>query len=258
LEKIILEAAFMIQKALHVIAFTGAGISVESGIPDFRSKGGLWERYDPNEYAEYHAFLQTPEKFWTMHSELSDMVINAQPNPAHQALAALEKKGKLKAIITQNIDFLHQRAGNTKVLELHGSGETVSCLECGKTVDGMIVHEIVKSGTIPPRCDYCNGLIKPNVILFSEPLPNDVFEEARRQMLVADLLIIVGSSLSVYPAAALPILASQTKTKIIIVNDEPTQLDQIAHIVINGKAGKILPKIIDKVMQSLNLERFHH
>lgn len=247
LEQSILEAALMIRKASYVIAFTGAGISVESGIPDFRSKGGLWERYDPNEYAEYYAFLRTPEKFWTMHSELSDMVINAQPNPAHLALATLEKMGKLKAVITQNVDFLHQRAGNTKVLELHGSGETASCVNCGKTVDGVAVHEIVKSGTIPPRCTHCEGLIKPNVILFSEPLPNDVFVEARRQVLVADLLIIVGSSLSVYPAAALPLLAGQTRTKIIIVNDEPTPMDQIADIVLNGKAGEILPKIIEKV-----------
>lgn len=236
-------AAELIGKASHLVAFTGAGISVGSGIPDFRSKGGLWERYDPNVYAEYSSFLRQPEKFWTMHSELSDTVINAEPNPAHIALAKLEEIGKLKAVITQNVDFLHQRAGNTKVLELHGSGETAQCLSCGKSFDGLEIHDRVKIGDVPPRCENCSGLIKPNVILFSEPLPNDTIQEARREILNADLLIIIGSSLTVYPAAALPMIASQTGAKIIIVNDEPTPLDQMVDVVIQGKAEKILPQI---------------
>ena len=244
LERKFQQAAVMIRKASHLVAFTGAGISVESGIPDFRSKGGLWERFDPNEYAEYSAFLRHPEKFWTMHSELTDMVINAEPNPAHYALTKLERIGKLKAIITQNVDFLHQRAGNTKVLELHGSGESAQCLDCGRSFDGLTIHDRVKSGDKPPRCGQCEGLIKPNVILFNEPLPINTIEEARREIMTADLLIVIGSSLSVFPAAALPMLAIQTGTKIIIVNDEPTPIDQVANVVIQGKAGIILPQII--------------
>ncbi len=243
------QAANLIKTKSNIVAFTGAGISVESGIPDFRSSGGLWERFDPNEYAEYSAFLKWPEKFWTMHSELAELVSSAEPNPAHQALATLESMGKLTTIITQNIDFLHQRAGNSRVLELHGTGETATCLSCQKQYERITVEKMLKS-VIVPRCPDCNGLIKPNVVLFSELPPQDVFEEAKRALLGADLVIIIGSSLSVYPAAALPSLVIYTKTPVIIVNEEPTSLDYYADVVINGKAGEIFPLII-KAMSEL-------
>jgi len=242
------QAAKIIKSKSYIVAFTGAGISVESGIPDFRSVGGLWEKYNPNEYAEFSAFLKTPEKFWTMHSELSDLVTSAEPNPAHLALATLEERGKLKTIITQNIDFLHQRAGNTRVLELHGSGETASCLSCGKQFNRIDVEKIIET-VIVPRCPTCNGLIKPNVVLFSEPLPSNVFEEAKQELLLADLLIVVGSSISVFPAATLPYITNQTGAPVIVVNDEPTPLDFLASVVIHGKAGEIFPQIIEALNQ---------
>ncbi|MCK4848575.1 MAG: Sir2 family NAD-dependent protein deacetylase [Candidatus Heimdallarchaeota archaeon] len=234
----------LMKKASYIVAFTGAGVSVESGIPDFRSPGGLWERFDPMEYANYSSFLTHPEKFWTMHSELSATVSSAKPNPAHLALAKLEKLGKLKAIITQNVDFLHQRAGNTRVLELHGSGEISQCIMCKKEFDHTIVDELITKGDIPPLCDICNGLIKPNVILFGEPLPWGVLEEARRELKSADLLIIIGSSLSVYPAASLPHMAIEQGIDILIINEEPTNLDNSATVVFHSKAGLTLPPLV--------------
>ena len=227
-------AAELIKISNYIVAFTGAGISVESGIPDFRSPGGLWEIYNPMEYAEYSAFLSHPEKYWKMHRELSRMVLQAKPNPAHLALADLEfKYKKLKAIITQNVDFLHTRAGNTNVLEIHGSGQTSRCLNCGNTYHYTEIQELLDKGVEVPRCFECNGLIKTNTILFGESLPYDVLENARSEIIAADLLIIIGSSLTVYPAAALPLIAQETGTKILIINFEPTMMDRYADVVIN-------------------------
>ncbi|MHA1978036.1 MAG: SIR2 family NAD-dependent protein deacylase [Candidatus Hodarchaeales archaeon] len=242
------QAAELIENKSKIVAFTGAGISVESGIPDFRSSGGLWEKYNPYEYAEYSAFLKWPEKFWTMHSELAELVSSAEPNPAHIALVTLENLGKLKTVITQNIDFLHQRAGSSRVLELHGTGETASCLSCQKQFERAMVEKILEKVLIP-RCPDCGGLIKPNVVLFSEPLPANVFEEAKRELMETDLLIVVGTSISVYPAAALPSLVSIKKTPVIIINDEPTSLDTSASVVIHGKAGEIFPQIINALRE---------
>ncbi|UCG90605.1 MAG: NAD-dependent deacylase [Candidatus Heimdallarchaeota archaeon] len=239
------KAAELIKNSDYVVAFTGAGISVESGIPDFRSPGGLWERYNPNEYANYFTFLTHPEKYWTMHMELREMVRDAQPNPAHNALATLEHEyGKLKSVITQNVDFLHSRAGNTKVLELHGTAQTSRCLGCDKTFYFTKVEEMLDQGQVPPRCPHCKGLIKTNTILFGEDLPNDVVEQSREEMIAADLLIVIGSSLTVYPAAALPSIAVKTGSRLIIVNKEITPMDIYADVAIQGMAGVILPRIL--------------
>jgi NAD-dependent deacetylase len=245
-EKIkIRKAAELIKEAQYIIAFTGAGISVESGIPDFRSPGGLWERYNPMEYAAYSSFVTHPEKYWTMHQELRDLVLNAQPNPAHKVLATLEHKyQKLKAVITQNVDFLHSRAGNTKVLEIHGTTQTSHCMSCNKEFHYTEVENFLNQGKIPPKCPQCEGLIKTNTILFGESLPIDVLEAARNEVAAADLLIVIGSSLTVYPAAALPSIAAQSGSQILIVNFEPTPMDIYADIVINEKAGEIMPKIL--------------
>ena len=243
-QKLLDKARSLIEKSSFIVAFTGAGISTESGIPDFRSPGGLWDRYDPMVYGEYNSFLRTPEKFWTMHSELSETVSNAQPNPAHLALVELEKKtGKLKAVITQNIDFLHQRAGNTNIYELHGSGETAKCLDCKAVYSHKTVELLLKTVKVP-RCSECNGLIKPDVILFNEPLPFGIFLKARGLVEEADLLIIIGSSLNVYPAASLPLIAQRTGAKIIVVDVESTYLENYADVFLKGKAGTILPKLI--------------
>lgn len=239
------KAAELIKNSNYIVAFTGSGISVESGIPDFRSPGGLWERYNPNEYANYSTFLAHPEKYWTMHMELREMVISAQPNPAHNALAILEHEyGKLKSVITQNVDFLHSRAGNTKVLELHGTTKTSRCLSCNKSFHFTEVEEMLDQGQIPPRCPNCKGLIKTNTILFGEQLPYEVLEQSREEILAADLLIVIGSSLTVYPAAALPSLAVQTGSGLIILNKEITPMDTYADVAIRGMAGEIMPKIL--------------
>lgn len=240
------QAAELIKKSNYIVAFTGAGISVESGIPDFRSPGGLWERYDPNEYANYSVFLTHPEKYWRMHLELREMVINAQPNPAHDVLATLEHEyGKLKSIVTQNVDFLHSRAGNSKVLELHGTTQTSRCLSCNSEFYYTEVEEMLDQGQIPPRCQ-CNGLIKTNTILFGEQLPYDVLTQAREEIISADLMMVIGSSLTVYPAAALPSVAIETGSRLLIVNRERTPMDIYADVVVRGKAGRLLPIILSK------------
>lgn len=239
------QAAELIKNSNYIVAFTGAGISVESGIPDFRSPGGLWEKFNPNEYATYSTFLSHPEKYWTMHKELREMVIEAQPNPAHNALATLEHEyGKLKSVVTQNVDFLHSRAGNTKVLEIHGTTQTSHCLSCDKTFYFTEVEEMLDQGQLPPSCPKCNGLIKTNTILFGEQLPYDVLEQSREEIKAADLLIVIGSSLTVYPAAALPSIAVQTGSGLIIVNKEITPMDTYADVAIRGMAGVIMPRIL--------------
>jgi NAD-dependent deacetylase len=239
------QAAELVKQANYIVVFTGAGISVESGIPDFRSPGGLWERYNPNEYATYSAFLKHPEKYWTMHKELRDLVLTAQPNPAHKALAALEHEfGKLRAVITQNVDFLHSRAGNTKVLEIHGSIQTYRCLSCKMEFKFSEIDTFLTHSDLPPRCPKCNGLIKPNTILFGESLSSNVLKDARDEIIKADLLIVIGSSLVVYPAASLPSIAVETGAKLLIVNFEPTNMDSYADVVIHAKAGELIPKIL--------------
>lgn len=244
------QGAELIKNANYIVAFTGSGISTESGIPDFRSPGGLWEKYDPNEYATYTTFLKYPEKYWTMHKELRDMVIDAQPNPAHNALATLEHEyGKLKAVITQNVDFLHSRSGNTKVLEIHGTTKSSRCLSCSKEFHYTEVETFLDQGQLVPRCPQCDGLIKTNTILFGEQMPYDVMEQAREEVIAADLLIVIGSSLTVYPAATLPSLAIQTGKRLLIINKEMTPMDIYADIVIRGMAGVIMPKILSALKE---------
>ena len=244
------QAAELIKKSNYIVAFTGAGISTESGIPDFRSPGGLWEKYNPNEYATYSTFLTHPEKYWTMHLELRDMVKDAQPNPAHIALAELELEyGKLKAVITQNVDFLHSRAGNTKVLEIHGTTQTSSCLRCDKRFHFTEVEAFLDQGHIPPRCPQCDGLIKTNTILFGEGLPRDVMEQAKDEVVAADLMIIIGSSLTVYPAVSLPSLAVKIGKRLLIVNKEFTPMDIYANVAIRGLAGSIMQKIMSALKE---------
>lgn len=244
------QAAELVKKSKYIVAFTGAGISVESGIPDFRSPGGLWEKFDPNEYASYSNFLTHPEKYWTMHKELREMVIEAKPNPAHIALVDLELEyGKLKVVITQNVDFLHSRAGNTKVLEIHGTTKTSRCLSCSKEFFYTEVEAFLDQGQLPPRCPQCDGLIKTNTVLFGEQMPYDVMEQAREEVVAADLLIIIGSSLTIYPAASLPSLAVQAGKRILIVNREFTPMDIYANIAIRGMAGVIMPKILSTLKE---------
>ena len=228
------------------IALTGAGISVESGIPDFRSAGGLWSKYDPEEYAHISAFRSNPEKIWHMIKEMMELVLGAEPNPAHSALAELEQMDLLSSVITQNVDGLHQRGGSKEVVEFHGSNQWLVCLQCGYRQEAASFS----FEDIPPRCPQCSSILKPDVVFFGEPIPEEAqaraFEEAR----TCDVVLVVGTSAVVYPAAGIPTSAKQSGAKVVEINMEPTALTgYISDYLIQGPAGQILPKIVEKVRE---------
>nr|MDO8099599.1 NAD-dependent deacylase [Candidatus Njordarchaeota archaeon] len=254
-EKLIAKAAKMIMDSKKLIVFTGAGISTESGIPDFRSPGGLWTRYDPAKVATIDAFRSDPKAWWTWIIDLGTGVLDAKPNKAHIAIAELEKLGKVDCVITQNIDGLHQKAGNSYVLELHGSITTASCTRCRASYPRDQVLELIKLGEIPPLCDLDAGVLKLDVVLFGETLPPLVFQEANQKSMACDTMLIVGSSLVVYPAAVLPKLAKDQGAKLILVNMEPTDMDDECEVVIRGKAGDIMSKIVEECKASLPLKK---
>jgi NAD-dependent deacetylase len=235
----------LVSRSKKIVALTGAGISVDSGIPDFRSEGGLWERYDPHEYATIESFNKNPIKFWTMGRELAETILQAEPNSAHLGLSKLETEKKLIGIITQNIDNLHQAAGSEHIVELHGNYLKAHCIDCSKEFVGEAVHQSVVKGEIPPRCDACDGVLKSEAILFGEPLPEKAMEEAVELCRKTDLMLVIGSSLSIYPAAFLPQLAKNSGAKIVLVNLEGINRDNVADIVIQGRATEIVPKLVE-------------
>ncbi|MBD3215750.1 MAG: NAD-dependent protein deacylase [Candidatus Lokiarchaeota archaeon] len=242
-------AVEIIKNSNHIVVFSGAGISTESGIPDFRSEGGLWSKYDPSIYANYNYFLKDPKPFWTMHNELTEDLEDADPNKAHKAIAELEKMGKVKAIITQNVDMLHQRAGSGSyedipIYELHGAYRKLECIKCGKEYE---FDEVETKVVDYPKCEECSGYIKPKVILFGESLPSSIIDAAINSLMKADCLIVVGSSLLVSPANFLPSLAKKNKAKVIFINKERTMMDDIADVFLKGSAGKIFEKIMNKL-----------
>lgn len=245
LEANIQKAKEIVSNARRISAFTGAGISVDSGIPDFRSEGGLWKRFDPLEHATLESFMRNPTKFWTMGKELAETILKANPNAAHISLARLEEQGKLNGVITLNIDNLHQSAGNKKVIELHGNYLKAHCIECKSEFFGKKVHESVAQGEIPPKCEKCGGILKSEAILFGEPLPEEPMAEAVELCRTTDLMIVIGTSLTVYPAAYLPQLAKNAGAKIILINIEGSNKDEVADIVLRGRARDILPAIAD-------------
>ena len=233
----------MISDANHLVAFTGAGISAESGIPTYRGDDGVWNKYDPNKYANTDNFFREPEYYWNFFKEVRYPVLKkAKPNKAHTALSKLEEEGKLKAVITQNIDGLHQLAGSKRVLELHGNTRSISCLECKKSYTlNEIFRQLKKE--LPPKCLNCKGTLKPEVVFFGESLPLTTLEEAIKVTNECDLFLAIGSSLVVQPAASLPIMAKEKEAKLIIINKDPTPLDSIADIVFHSSASEVLDKI---------------
>jgi NAD-dependent deacetylase len=248
-EVLVARAAQEIVDSQKAIALTGAGISVESGIPDFRSAEGLWSKYDPEEYAHISAFRSDPTKVWHMIKEMMDLVLGAEPNSAHVALAELEQMGLLSSVITQNVDGLHQRGGSKEVIEFHGSNQWLVCLQCGYRQEAASFSFEV----IPPPCPQCNAILKPDVVFFGEPIPWEAqtrsFEEAR----TCDLVLVVGTSAVVYPAAGIPTSARQSGAKIIEINTEPTPLTGcISDYLIQGTAGTILPRIVEEVRQHVS------
>ena len=233
----------LISNANRISALTGAGISVDSGIPDFRSEGGLWKRFDPHEFATLDSFMRDPTKFWTMGRELAETIIKAEPNAAHLALAKLETQGRLGGIITSNIDNLHQLAGNKNVIELHGNYLRAYCIECKTEYVGKKVHQRVAQGEIPPKCDKCGGVLKSEAILFGEPLPEEPMENAILLCRDTDLMLVIGTSLTVYPAAFLPQIAKNSGAQVILINLDGVNKDNVADIVLRGRATEIVPLI---------------
>jgi NAD-dependent deacetylase len=249
-ENEIARAAELIQGARHLIAFTGAGHSTASGIPDFRSPGsGLWENANPMLVASIWSFRLNPQTFFDWIRPMAETLLNAKPNPAHHALAQLEEMGILQTIITQNIDNLHQRAGSRRVLELHGHMREATCIRCyAKVPVDPIVERFILNGKVP-RCQ-CGGVLKPDVILFGEQLPIQVLNQAMAEARRADLILIAGSSLEVTPAADIPYLAVDCGAKGIIVNLQPTGFDAQAEVVIHSDVADILPRIVAEVGES--------
>ncbi len=247
-EQKIQQAANLIKNAKHVVALTGAGISTRSGIPDFRSaRSGLWQKVDPMSVASIWGFIDHPQDFYDWLKPLSKTMVTAQPNPAHVALAELEAMGKLHAIITQNVDNLHQRAGSKRVLEVHGHMRQATCIRCYHMTDALPLFEkFVADGTIP-TCEVCGGVMKPNVVLYGEMLPVSVMYEADRESKACDVMLVAGSSLEVVPAADLPLVAKKNGAKIVIVNDSSTPMDGHATIILRDDVTVALPKIVEAV-----------
>ncbi len=230
----------MISDSTHMVAFTGAGISAESGIPTYRGDDGLWNKYDPAKFADINHFYKDPAYYWKFFKEVRYPIIHkALPNKAHQALADLEQKGILKTLITQNIDGLQQAAGSCNVLELHGNTRQIVCLTCGEQQAMEDVYLLLDS-QLPPQCPVCQGVLKPDVVFFGESLPHDVLAQAIFESQNCDLLLVVGSSLVVQPAASLPVTAHQHGARVVIVNRDPTPFDRIAEMVFHSSASEIL------------------
>ncbi|RMF93764.1 MAG: NAD-dependent deacylase [Candidatus Schekmanbacteria bacterium] len=243
MDKEIQKSADFIKNAKKVSALTGAGISAESGIAPFRGNNGIWEKYDPEEYAYIDSFLKDPAKVWQMIKELIDVIFEAKPNKGHLALAEMERLGKLSSIITQNVDGLHQAAGSKRVIEFHGNNMRLLCLKCGKVV--KTEKELYKE--IPPKCQ-CGGILRPDVVFFGEPIPQRAITESYAEARSCDIMLVIGTSAIVTPAAEIPVIAKDSGAKIIEINLESTPLtNYIADISIMGKAGEILPEIVKRL-----------
>lgn len=234
--------ASRMREASGAAVLSGAGVSVSSDIPAFRGQNGLWQRYDPVEYAHIAAFRERPEEVWCMLRELDAVLAAAEPNAAHRAIARLERIGAVSAVITQNVDGLHQRAGSRHVIELHGSRGSLTCLGCGATVGRGAVEDDVRAERVP-RCD-CGGLLKPDVTFFGEELPAGAMEAAEALVREAELLLVVGTSAEVYPAAGLPDLARAAGAEVWEVNPEPA--DPIAR-AIPLPAEEALPRLAERL-----------
>ncbi len=226
----------LVREARSVVALTGAGISVPSGIPDFRSPGtGLWERVDPMEVAHIDAFTADPVRFWSFYGERFATLGEKRPNAAHEALVEMERRGRLQAVITQNVDMLHRRAGTAELVEVHGSIASCSCLRCGTAVSLEEARaSIAAAPDGVPRCEPCGCALKPDVVLFGELLSPATLERARELCEGADVLLCIGTSLEVHPVAALPLLTHAAGGAVAIVTQGPTPLDDIARVRLHG------------------------
>lgn len=226
------------------VALTGAGVSTESGIPDFRSEGGIWEEYDERDFSvgRFHA---DPDGFWRDWLDLRSALIpeTAAPNPAHESLAALESAGHLHGVVTQNVDGLHQRAGSATVIEIHGNGDRAACRGCDASFDAATASERARDTGEAPRCENCGGVLKPDAVLFGERLPDIPLRESQRLARDCDAMLVVGSSLTVDPAGQLPRRAADTGATLAVVNREPTPVRDRADHVFRDDASEVVPEI---------------
>jgi len=236
--------ADLIRERQPVVALTGAGVSTESGIPDFRSPTGIWSRYDPMEYATIDAFRRDPRKVWEFYGLRLRVLAEAEPNAAHLALAELERLGVVKAVVTQNIDLLHERAGSRQVVEVHGSIRTASCPGCGERYPLERVLELLETAGAP-ECPACGRVLKPDVVFFGELLPAEAIDRATELARSAALLLVVGSALEVYPVAGLPLETLAAGGELAIVNRGPTPFDGEAALKVDGSAGDVLPQVVE-------------
>lgn len=245
MEDTLREIAEILAASTSTVALTGAGISVDSGIPAFRGSQGLWGKYDPMEYASIEAFLRDPARVWSMLSELDELILTAKPNQAHRALTQLEALGALDIVVTQNIDGLHQEAGSRAVVEFHGSSRRLTCLECGQVMG----RNELSMDVLPPHC-HCGGLIKPDVVFFGEPIPQRAMMAAMAAAQGCAVMLVVGTSAVVAPASHLPILAQSAGAKVIEINLEPTPLTgRVADVSIRANGSEVLPLLVEMVEQ---------
>jgi NAD-dependent deacetylase len=247
----------LVRDARRMVVFTGAGISTESGIPDFRGPGGVWTKYDPSEFHidRFLASKESRRRYWQRTTEFYREIAKAMPNPAHYAVAHLERMGKLSSVVTQNVDGLHQLAGvpPDKVIEVHGTHRFVACLACGHAYPRARFQEWVTPEGDAPDCERCGGLMKPATISFGQMLKPEVLQRAAEEAQSCDLLLVVGSSLVVYPAAGLPLLAARNGAPLAIVNREETPHDEVAAAIVRGSAAETLTRLLEAVAPEMPL-----
>lgn len=237
-------ASELLVSARRGVAFTGAGVSAESGIRTFRGEDGLWKEYDPYKVSSIESFLEDPSVYWGVSRARWAAVAESRPNAGHRALAEMEAAGYLVGVVTQNTDGLHHDAGTRRLVELHGSGRIVRCMDCGSEEARSVVQERLEY-ELPPRCRRCGGIhLKPAVVFFGEPLPASPLREAFELARASDLMLVVGSSLQVYPAAGIPLAAVEAGASLVIVNVDPTPFDRLATVLLRGRAGEMLPALL--------------
>jgi NAD-dependent deacetylase len=239
----------MVQKSRRAVVFTGAGVSTECGIPDFRSPGGFWTRYKPIEFREFLASGETRLEAWRRFLMIRETIGNAAPGPGHKAIAELVARGHVSHIITQNIDGLHEQAGipREQIIEIHGNGTYATCLACGLRHEIEWVRDVIENSGAAPECSDCKGIVKSATISFGQPMPDQQMADARAATFNADLFLAIGSSLQVFPAAGFPVTAKQNRTPLVILNREPTGLDGLADLVINAEIGPVMSAVIQRL-----------
>jgi len=242
--------AELVRPARNIVVFTGAGISTESGIPDYRGPNGVWQTNRIPTIDDVRNDQHSREQHWQERRRRFPEMRRKQPNAGHRAIVALERDGRVSTIVTQNIDGLHQKAGSdpAHVLELHGSSHRIRCQVCGREYAADTIHERLEQGETDPRCEHCGGVLRASTVLFGEPLPEVTLRRAVEASAEADLMLVVGSSLVVKPASQLPVVARKRGARLVIVNREPTPLDELAHAVVRGEAGPVLDELVRQVL----------